>query len=857
MKKSSPSSAIFVFAVLLFSVAVVWAGQVPLSLEYDVEGVEYSSEIPLPEDVIGHQVGTRHTRAHQLVDYYRAVAEVSDRVILRQHGRTYEGRPLVHAIVTSPSNHARLEEIRQANLALSDPASDISERRLRNQPGVIYLGYSVHGNEATGSEAALLTLYHLAAGSGSPVEQALENLVIILDPAFNPDGRDRFVNWVNGNRGRVATIDSQDREHREPWPGGRTNHYWFDLNRDWLPAQLKESQARLEIYHHWKPQILTDHHEMGGDATFFFQPGIPSRNNPYTPQRTFDLTAEIAEYHARRLDDIGALYYSEESFDDFYYGKGSTYPDVNGAVGILFEQASSRGLRRETDLGELSYAYGIRNHFSASLSTIEAAVEMRPRLLAHMRDFYAEAPQIARQDPVKAFIFSCQGSQRTRGQALAQLLRRHRIKVHELARDSQAAGVSFKAGEAYVVPLDQPQIRLIKALFEPMTEFNDVLFYDVSTWVLPMAFDVDHASWEAGLSGLLGSEVEQPQLDGGGVEGQSDYAYLMRWGGFFAPRALYRLLQAGLYPRLAVAEFEARVEGGLRSYPAGTVIIPLNPRDAQASMTPQQARNLLQDIARQDHVVFEAAQGGLTPSGADLGGPSMEVIPKPSVALLSGSGTSAYQVGQVWHLLNERMGLPVTLLDMEDFDNADLDDYNTLVLVSGFYGRLNADKLKGWVRAGGTLIAIHNAARWAVEQELVTGKLFEPEDQPEDVPYDQVRRQRGAQVIGGSIFEVELDTTHPLAFGYGPRMAFFRNHTSFFEVSQQPGVTVASYTDSPLLSGYVSQENLQALAGSAALLASRSGGGRVVLFADDPTFRAFWYGTSGVFLNAVFFGPLF
>ncbi|HSR70286.1 MAG TPA: M14 family metallopeptidase [Acidobacteriota bacterium] len=856
MSKSSLLSS----SLLLLAAAVASAlgsARVPLSIDFQVEGVEYSSEIPAPQDVIGHEVGTRHTRPHQLVDYYRAVAQASDRVIVRQHGTTYEGRPLVHALVTSPSNHARLEEIRQANLALSDPSGSPSDSRLASQPAVIWLGYSVHGNEATGSEAALLTLYHLAAGEGQPVEEALENLVIILDPSFNPDGRARFVNWVNANRGRVATIDSQDREHNEPWPGGRTNHYWFDLNRDWLPAQLKESQARLQVFHHWRPQVLTDHHEMGGDRTFFFQPGIPSRNNPYTPRRTFELTAEMATYHARRLERIGALYYTEESFDDFYYGKGSTYPDVNGAVGILFEQGSSRALRRSTDLGELTYAYGVRNQFSASLSTIEAAVAMRPRLLAHMRDFYAQAPEMARQEPVKGYIFSIQGSQRTRGQALAQMLRRHRIRIHELARDVEIGGRAFASGQAYVVPLDQPQIRLIKALFETVTEFDDVLFYDVSTWVMPMAFDVDYAAWEAGLSGLMGDPVEEAILDGGRLEGSSDYAYLMPWGGFYAPRALYKIQQAGLYPRLATRDFQARVGGAVRSFAAGTVVIPLRPRDAQASLSPAEVRSLLEEVVGQDHVELVAVEGGLTPSGPDLGGPSMEVLSKPSVAVLSGRGTSSYQVGQAWHLLNERMGIPLSLIDMDDFNGADLSRYNTLLLVGGSYRVIDAERLKAWVREGGTLIAAQSAARWVVEQEFVSERLYRPERETPPARYAEVQRQRGAQLIGGSIFQVELDTTHPLAFGFGPRMAFFRDHTHFFEVSQTPGATVAAYTDDPLLSGYVSDENLAALSGTAALLARRSGRGRVVLFADDPTFRAFWYGTSGLLLNAVFFGSVF
>ena len=283
-----------------------------------------------------------------------AVAGASDRVVVNRHGATYEDRHLVHAVVTSSANHGRLEEIRLANHRLSDAPGEVTASMIEEMPVVVHMGYGVHGNEASSSEAAMLVLYHLAAGSGPAVEDLLDRAVIILDPNYNPDGRDRFVNWANGNRGRVATRDGQDREHVEPWPGGRTNHYWFDLNRDWLVAQHPESQARLGLFHHWRAQVLTDFHEMGSNATYFFQPGIPSRNNPNTPDRAFELTAALAAHHAEWHDRQGTFYYSEETFDDYFYGKGSTYPDVNGAIGILFEQASApvagtRNERRDPD----------------------------------------------------------------------------------------------------------------------------------------------------------------------------------------------------------------------------------------------------------------------------------------------------------------------------------------------------------------------------------------------------------------------------------------------------------------------------------------------------------------------------
>ena len=889
------------FTVVLLAAGVIAAGLIcvlvpgnaraqslPFSMDVRVPGVDaYDAAIPRPESVIGHVVGATHTRSHLVAAYYRAVAEASDRVVVNRHGTTYEGRHLLHAVVTSPANHARLEEIRRANHRLSDAPGEVSDAMIETMPVVVHMGYGVHGNEASTTEAAMLVLYHLAAGNGPAVDDLLDRAVIILDPNYNPDGRDRFVNWVNANRGRVATRDGQDREHVEPWPGGRTNHYWFDLNRDWLVAQHPESQGRVDLFHHWRAQVLTDFHEMGSNATYFFQPGIPSRNNPNTPERTFELTAALAEHHAEWLDRHGALYYSEETFDDFFYGKGSTFPDVNGAIGILFEQASARSLERMTNDGLLTYPFTIRNQFATSMSTLAGSLALRTELLSNQRDFYVSAPEAARQNPVKAYVLDL-GDSRTRTQALVEMLLRHRIRVYELARTVRIEGTgqtgpaagsvraegtagsgarSFRAGEAVVIPLDQPQTRLIKAAMERVTTFEDSLFYDVSAWTLPLAMGVASGALRRYSDDMAGTEITMADFDGGRlIGGHGSYAYLMEWDRYFAPRALYRILDAGIRPRVARKPFSLAtgvpgvpgVPGGTeRTFDRGTIIIPVVPRDAASTVTPEQVRALIDRVVAEDHVIVHGTDTGLTPSGGDLGGPNSPVLVKPEMALLSGPGTRAYEVGETWHLLNERFGMPVSLVDADGF--LDLDRYTTLIMVTGRYD-LDAEdvnRLKWWVREGGTLIAWKSAARWLIEQELIDERLKASPPDSTDLPYELVPTTRGAQRIGGAIFAAALDATHPLAFGYGGVTPLFRNHEIFFEPSATPGATVARYTSSPLLSGYVSPKRHAELANTAALIARRQGAGAVVLFADNPNFRAFWYGTNGLFLNAVFFGGAF
>ena len=823
------------------------------------EAMSYDPAVPKPEEVIGHVVGTRHTAPHQIVAYFQAVATASDRVLVEEHGRTYEGRPLIHAIVSAPENLMRLEEIRRANLRLSDDPASVSDAELARMPVVAYLGYSIHGNEASGSEASLLTLYYLAAARGPEIDSLLAQAVLIVDPMFNPDGRDRFVDWANRNRGRVPVADPQDREHLEPWPGGRTNHYWFDLNRDWLTGQHPESQGRLRLFHHWRPQLLTDHHEMGSESTFFFMPGVPSRTHPLTPARNQELTAAIARYHAEALNRIGSLYYSEEGYDDFYYGKGSTYPDANGAVGILFEQASSRALLRETRDGVLSYAFTIRNQFTTSLSTLRALRALRLELLRYQRDFYREAEEIARRLPVKAYLIALEPG-RTRAQLLAEVLRRHRIRVYTLARDVTVDGKTFRAGQAYVVPTQQPQVRLLQALMERRTTFEDSLFYDVSAWTLPLAYDVVWAEWQRDPSELLGTPVDSVRLDGGELAGgRSDYAYLMTWDRFYAPAALYRLLQAGVRARVLTEAVTLPVAGSRRTFPPGTVLIPVVQRDGKGPAS-DSLQALLRELVDTYHVRFFAVQTGLTEQGPDLGTRDYgQVLEQPRVALLTGEGTRAYNAGEVWHLLSERMQMPVSLLDVDNVAWADLSRYNRLVLAGGSYNALPAEKIKNWVRQGGVLIALTNAVEWVVEQGMVNLKArpFNLDSLLRPYPYGQLERARGAQVIGGAILEARLDTTHPLAFGLGATLPVFRTEETFYDPSETPGANVAVYTEQPLRSGYLSATRRKQASGAAAVVAQRYGRGRIILIMDNPNFRAFWVGSSRLFLNAICFGDAF
>ena len=330
---------------------------------------KYNDGIPKPKEILGFNVGDWHINHDKLIDYLTKLSESSKRIKIENRGYTYENRPLVLLTITSEKNHSRLEELRKNHINILNKS--LSQNNLKKMPAVVYQGFSVHGNEASGSNAAVLLAYYLASSEDEKVLELLDNLIILLDPSLNPDGLQRFSQWVNSQRSYIKNPDSYEREYNEIWPGGRTNHYWFDLNRDWLTVQLNESKSRILTFNKWLPNILTDHHEMGKDQTFFFQPGIPSSVNSLISKKNQDLTLKISKFHEKELDEIGSLYYSKEDYDDFFLSKGSAYPDINGGVGILFEQASSRGYNQNTENGVLTFPFSIRNQFKTAISTLK------------------------------------------------------------------------------------------------------------------------------------------------------------------------------------------------------------------------------------------------------------------------------------------------------------------------------------------------------------------------------------------------------------------------------------------------------------------------------------------------------
>lgn len=819
------------------------SAQETLDLNYYLpQGITYDESIPTPKEVIGHEVGEWHVTHDKLMFYMQTLAKASDRITIENRGSTFEGRPVLLLTVTTPKNHQNIEKIREEHLAITDNSSIA----VSDMPIIVYQGFSIHGNEPSGANAGLAYAYYLAAAQGPEIEALLDKMVILMDPSFNPDGLQRFAYWANTNKAQNMVADNNDREYHEVWPGARTNHYWFDMNRDWLPVQLPESRARIESFHKWMPNILTDHHEMGTNSTFFFQPGEPTRVHPLTPKMNQELTMEIGSYHAKALDRIGSLYYSEENYDDYYYGKGSTFPDVNGSIGILFEQGSSRGHVQESENGLLTFPFTIRNQFTTALSTIEAATNMRSKILKYQQDFYSSVRTEAAKSKTKAIVFG-DSKDAAKSWHLAEILNRHKIKFHELANDANISGKAYKKGASYVVPMNQKNHRLIKGMFEKRTTFADSLFYDVSAWTFPLAFNVDYAE----LSSLnnAGPEITEFKPLTGSVSAQSNYAYLFEWNEYYTPKALNSIVEKGLRAKVAKSPFS--LEG--KNYDYGTIMIPVQNQKLSAS----ELHLFLQEVAQESQLNITAVGTGLT-KGIDLGSNDFDPVAKQKIAILVGEGIRSYDAGEIWHLFDTRYNIQLTKIDASYFGRVDLSKYTDIIVPSSFgsfQSKKNAIKLKTWVKNGGTLIGYRSTVEWFNKAEFMKLKFKKDTLIAKNIPFDKKGDFRGAQVTGGAIFETKLDRSHPINFGYkNNKLALFRNSNIYIEADKNSYNNPIQYTSNPLLSGYISEENEAMIKNSVPFRVSRMGKGRMVAFTDNTNFRAFWYGTNKLLMNAIFFG---
>ena len=825
---------LFLFCANLFS------QNLNQNLDYYFSELNFIADenIPTPHEILGFNVGEWHVSHDKLLSYMFELEKASDRVKLEKTGKTYEGRDLVVLIITSEKNHKNIDNIIKQRSKVYE-----NEKDLKNKKIVVYQGFSIHGNESSGSNASLLYAYYLASAKGDFINNILENSVIIIDPSMNPDGLQRFSGWVNSHRNMNLTSDSNDREYNEVWPGGRTNHYWFDLNRDWLPAQLPESQSRLKTFYKWMPNILTDHHEMGTNATYFFQPGVPSRTHPLTPEMNQILTKKISKYFAEDLDNIGSLYFSGERFDDFYYGKGSTFPDINGSIGILFEQASSRGHFQESENGILTFPFTIKNQLTTSISTIKAALDLKDEIIKYQNNFYYSSQK--KNNHNDEYLIFGNEKDKYRTKKLAEILLRHQIDIYESEVDILDKDKIYKSGYSYLVPKNQKQINLINAMFESRTKFNDSIFYDVSAWTLPHAFNLDY-----NLNFIYKKELEKIDEIDFSVDFNlepSNYAYLIEWHEYLTPKALNMLLEKNIRVKVATQQFNVK---GVK-YDYGTLMIPVLGNDAE-----NLHKNMIK-ISNECKLTVNTVNTGLT-LGPDLGSNSFKTINKKNIAILIGNGISAYDAGEIWHLLDTRYDIAISKIQLSTILKSNLSKYTTLIIPSSkIISNEIIKKITDWTKNGGTLITYKNSIDWLQSANIINFNIIEQEISANDISYEDADNFYDAQKIGGAIFQTKLDLTHPINFGFTDEyMPIFRNSTIFLKPDNNKYKTPIKYTENPLLSGYISQNNLKTLKNTTPIKITGFGDGKIIYLTDNTNFRAFWYGTNKVLMNAIFFADI-
>lgn len=802
----------------------------------------FNSAIPTPEQFLGYPIGSHHTRHDKIIEYFKTLDQLSDRVSVEEIGKTIGQRVQVVAKITSPNNHTRLEEIRTKHL---QGATDV--------PLIIQLGYNVHGNEPSSSEAAMLTAYYLTANNDDETQVWLNNMVILIDPVYNPDGRDRHTHWANMHKGTPLVSDGNDREHNEAWPGGRTNHYWFDLNRDWFLGVHPESRNRLKFFHNWRPYVMTDHHEMGTNSSFYFDPGKYSSNNPVVPPFLYDVVhPKFAQYFEKGMNSIGSMYFTKESFDKLYPGYGSSYVNFYGGIGFLFEQASSRGHVQETTTIPLTFGFTIRNQFTAALATVRASIGERQLLYKLRKDFFTSTAAQAKANPVKAYVFG-ESKDATRTNAFVDLLMMHKVDVYELSQDITANGKNFEKGKAYIVPTEQTNYIMVRSAFEKDITYRDSTFYDASTWSLVHAFNMPHTEIKGVIS--KGNLLTSRPVKTSATVLKSNYAYLVDVSDYNIHKAIWQLQSENVFVRTSLKSFASKVNGLERKFPNGSLVISVQ----QQNLSADKLYEIIQRVSQQTNIDFLAVETGYNTAGIDLGSNNVVALRKPKAVMLIGAGVNGTEAGEVWHLLDQRIGMPITKVELPNFGRVNLNNYTTLVLVSGAYpaDKPTADKIKQWLQSGGTLITFKSATEWAIKQGLTKEKLvlIDTVKNPKRVDFEDIADTEGAKQIGGAIFEVDLDNTNPIGFGYPDRkISIYRNGRTFLQRNKGPYTTIAQYSVNPLIGGYIHKTDIKRVANSAAILFSAEGQGRIIMFSDNPNFRGTWYGTNKLFLNALFFG---
>jgi len=805
------------------------------------------AQIPSPKDFLGYEIGERFTPHHKLVSYFQALAaSAPGQMKLEQYGTTYEGRPLLLAYFGSTENLGNLENIRLNNLKLAgiEPGGGNA-----NAPAIVWLSYNVHGNEASSSEAVMLTVHYLL--TNPQAKEWFKNTVVIIDPCINPDGRDRYVNWYNSVAGANMNVDPASREHSEPWPGGRTNHYTFDLNRDWAWQSQVETQHRLKKYNAWLPQVHVDYHEQGFNEPYYFAPAAEPYHEVITPwQRQFQVL--IGKNHAKYFDQNGWLYFTKERFDLFYPSYGDTYPTYNGAIGMTYEQGGIRaglGIINEDD-DTLTLKDRATHHHTTGLSTIEVSSQQANQLVDNFKKFFAEAVSNGSGE-YKSYVLKAKGQQ-GRMKSLLELLDRNGI-VYGYANGGTVNGYNYLSGKSesfnleqgdVVVNTLQPKGALARVLFEPQSKITDSATYDITAWSLPYAFGLPAYGVKEKLNATKGLAVPAgPAMVGGA------YGYLKTWNSFEDAKFLANCHKRGI--KVRVSEKPLEMDG--KQYPAGTLIIIRTSNFSVANFD-----DAVLKLAAEHKTQLVPVKSGFVDKGSDFGSSDVRSLRKPRVAMLTGDQTAGLSAGVVWHYLDQQLKYPVSLINVSDAGRTDWKKYDVVMAPDGSYQQLFArdGALRNWVSQGGRLVALENAVAMVANAEWGGLKVKKPEEEKKG-DYADLRTYASREKDylkesnPGSIFRLDLDNTHPLGFGFPNYYYTLKSDLNMYEFMKE-GWNVGVVKKEGKVAGFTGVNATKKLKDGVLIGQLPVGRGSVVFFTDDPIFRSFWESGKLLLANAIF-----